>query len=119
WREVSISEMALDRDGRPAPLDTTAVTVGALDPKPRGTLGIVPEQRAPFGCLAVSPAVPRLYCVLGYTQHVGDFRSSTAELAALERTGVKHVARLVDASFYDYQVPYGAWLRAERELKSE
>lgn len=121
FREVSISEIKLLRDTRPLPIAPHGAYVGALDPQPRGLLGVVPEQPAPMRCLAFLPgASPRVYCALGYTAHLGPSRLNGGELVAIDETGAKTIASFSElpGRGFLYQLPYRAWLRAERELKS-
>ncbi|MBX3199254.1 MAG: hypothetical protein KF850_08555 [Labilithrix sp.] len=132
WREVSISEIAL-RDE----LDDIEVPneygVGPIDPalayarmgkgKPRGVLGIVPEEQPPLGCHAYMPRVPRVYCVLGHVIG-GSWRSSEAALVSIDPTRSTTIAALGDTAapssdIGEYVIPYGDWLRVERELEGE
>ena len=132
WREVSISEIALQDEWGDVhtPYEHG---VGPIDPaltyrsrgkgKPRGVLGFVPEEQPPLGCHAFVPRVPRVYCVLGHVMG-GSLRSSDAELLSIDPRGTTDIARLADVgppsgAGGDYVIPYGSWLRAERELKGE
>jgi hypothetical protein len=122
WREVSISELALEGEGEGGGrLDpgARAIAVGGLEPRPRGVLGIIPEEPPPFRCLALSPDAPRAYCVLGYWQRSGAYTMNRAELVTVGKDGVNTVAPLAkDPSGADARLPYASWLRAERELKA-
>lgn len=117
-RTLSIAEIALVKGEGRAPLKPKDAYVGSLDPKPRGVLDIVPDKTAPLRCLAVLPSVPRVYCVLGYAAHHNAARLNGGELVTIDKGGVKTIAALVEGESFDPQLPYGAWLRAERELKS-
>lgn len=111
WREATISEIKLDdADGA---LATTPfeLDVGSFDPKPRGILGIVPEQRVTLGCLAALPNVPKAYCVLGQWGSTG----KAAELMTLDKDGTATIAPLT-GDFGSPMIPYASWLRAEHEL---
>lgn len=122
-REVSISEIELESDtgARFRALKPGAAYVGTIfDPKPRGILGIVPEKAPPFGCHAlalVAPDHPRVYCVLGFTTNVANNRGNAGELVTLERSGAKALGGLIDEDA-QFHVPYGLWLRTEKELKT-
>ena len=131
WREVSISELALqDESGAVnvpynygvGPIDPARMYRRAGKGKPRGVLGIVPEEQPPLGCHAFVPRVPRVYCVLGHVMG-GALRSFDAELVSIDPTGVTTIAALVDVGpplwGGEYVIPYGGWLRVERELKGE
>lgn len=132
WREVSISEIAL-RDERDEVKVPDEHGVGPIDPalayarmgkgKPRGVLGIVPEEQPPLGCHAFMPSAPRVYCVLGHVIG-GSWRNSDAALVSIDPTRSTTIAELADTAapssgIGEYVIPYGSWLRAERELKGE
>ncbi len=132
WREVSISEIAL-RDELDEVKVPNEYGVGPIDPalayarmgkgRPRGVLGIVPEEQPPLGCHAFLPSVPRVYCVLGHVIG-GSWRNSDAALISIDPTRSTTIAELADTAapssgVGEYVIPYGSWLRAERELKGE
>lgn len=112
WRETTISEVGLEgTSGKRLGISAFQALVGSFHPKPRGALGIVPEQRAPRGCTAVLPDRPRFYCFLGYMK-LGD-QASTYELVTADSTGFTSIAPLDG----DGNLAYGAWLSAERNAK--
>ncbi len=132
WREVSISEIAL-RDEWDEVKVPNEYGVGPIDParayartgkgQARGVLGIVPEEQPPLGCRAFMPSVPRVYCVLGHVIG-GSWRNSDAALVSIDPTRSTTIAELGDiaaptSGIGEYVIPYGSWLRVERELKGE
>ncbi|MBX3206175.1 MAG: hypothetical protein KF764_13980 [Labilithrix sp.] len=132
WREVSVSEIAL-RDEWDEVNVPSEYGVGPIDPanafaiagkgQPRGVLGIVPEEQPPLGCHAFIPSVPRAYCVLGHVIR-SSVRYSDAALVSIDPTGATTITELGDIApplwgHGEYVIPYGSWLRVERELKRE
>jgi len=113
WREATISEIKLDDAKGPLGVSPAEIDVGSFDPKPRGVLGLVPERRVPLGCLAALPGVPRAYCILGSWGSTG----RAAALVTVDKDGVQSIASLTGPTPIDPQLPYDAWLRAERELR--
>ena len=116
WRETTISELQLEDDAGKLEMNPS-IRVGSFHPQPRGILGIVPEERAPLGCLAAVASVPRVYCVIG-GEGIELGRPADGALVSIDKNGSKILATLVDGSTAQSLVPYGAWLKIERELKN-
>lgn len=118
WREITISEVALEgRRGLLAAKPTRGL-VGGFEPKPRGVLGLTPEDAAPLRCLAT--AGTRAICALG-TWGIGANPLREAELVALsatDPTDKKWFANLEPNAMMMPEIPYGAWLEAEKSARA-
>ncbi|MEO7112319.1 MAG: hypothetical protein ABI183_17870 [Polyangiaceae bacterium] len=120
WRETTISEIRFDDDDGHLEVSPNLISVGSFDPKPRGVLGIIPEHRVPFGCLAAFPNVPRVYCALGALGGVGANIQKSVALVSLDKDGMKEIQSLLTDSpwWEEPRIPYGPWLRIEHDLRN-
>jgi hypothetical protein len=116
WREATISEIELKDDKGKLEVAPFAGYVGGFEPKPRGVLGIVPEQELPIRCLAADASVPRVWCAVGMWMF-GMSNTHAVELVSIDKAGMHTVEKLASDSNMRRMLPYKAWLRVEKDLK--
>jgi hypothetical protein len=115
WREATISEIELrDAAGKKLRAAGIRTAVGSLDPKPRGVLGIVPEDKVPLRCLAAMPSVPRVYCATGQSGN----HTKSASLVSIDKGGMTVILPLMTETTFDVRFTYADWLRVEHDVRA-